>query len=109
MWCTYRDMWPLKTRFWKLNDEAYFNEAIMHLQKMFPTLKQNWIVDYRIWRAEFAQPITEKGYSDYVPSQDTPFANAWISTMAQIYPEDRGTNYAIRDGYRIAHKVEGFR
>ncbi|CAB4335846.1 unannotated protein [freshwater metagenome] len=90
---------------WKLNDEAYFNDAIMHLKKMFPTLEQNWIVDYRIWRAEFAQPITEKGYSGYVPSQDTPFANAWISTMAQIYPEDRGTNYAIRDGYRIAERV----
>jgi hypothetical protein len=25
--------------------------------------------------------------------------------MAQIYPEDRGTNYAIREGRRIGQKL----
>jgi hypothetical protein len=25
--------------------------------------------------------------------------------MAQIYPEDRGTNYAIREGRRVAHEL----
>jgi hypothetical protein len=25
--------------------------------------------------------------------------------MAQIYPEDRGTNYAIREGRRIGRKI----
>jgi len=37
-----------------------------------------------------------------VPGRATPFANATISTMAQIYPEDRGTNYAIREGKSVA-------
>jgi len=33
---------------------------------------------------------------------ETPFGNLRISTMAQIYPEDRGTNYAIREGRALA-------
>lgn len=30
---------------------------------------------------------------------------SFIATMAQIYPEDRGTNYAIREGRRAAQMV----
>jgi hypothetical protein len=28
--------------------------------------------------------------------------------MAQVYPEDRGTNYAIRDGRRVAQMVDAW-
>ncbi len=87
---------------WEYGDEEYLDFALGHLQRMFPELKRSWIHEYRIWRAEFAQPITERGYSSYVPGRATPFSNAWISTMAQIYPEDRGTNYAIREGREVA-------
>ena len=30
-----------------------------------------------------------------------------ICSMAQIYPEDRGTNYAIREGSIMGKKVGG--
>jgi protoporphyrinogen oxidase len=90
---------------WALGDDAYLDFALGHLQRMFPKLERNWIVEFKIWRAEFAQPITERGYSGYVPGRDTPFANALISTMAQIYPEDRGTNYAIREGRAVAKQL----
>ena len=28
--------------------------------------------------------------------------------MAQVYPEDRGTNYAIRDGRKAAALIDGW-
>lgn len=87
---------------WDYGDEEYLGFALGHLQRMFPALDRSWIQDFRIWRAEFAQPVTERGYSEYVPNRETPYSNAWISTMAQIYPEDRGTNYAIREGQAVA-------
>ena len=90
---------------WTVGDEEYLNFALGHLQRMFPELQRNWISDFKIWRAEFAQPITERGFSSYVPGRETPFANAVISTMAQIYPEDRGTNYAIREGRAVAKQL----
>jgi hypothetical protein len=58
-----------------------------------------------VWQAEYAQPVTERNYSRYVPGPDTPFDNAIVSTMAQIYPEDRGTNYAIREGANAAKTI----
>jgi hypothetical protein len=68
-------------------------------------MDRSWVLEHRVWRAEFAQPVTERNYSQYVPGRETPFVNASISTMAQIYPEDRGTNYAIREGLEVAEHI----
>ena len=86
----------------EFDDHQYFDYAFAHLTRMFPNLTASWVIDYRVWRATYAQPVTETHYSSYVPGHATPYNNAWISTMAQIYPEDRGTNYAIREGRKIA-------
>ncbi len=91
---------------WGYSDKQYLDFALTHLKRMFPDLDRSWIIDYRVWRAEYAQPITERDYSKYLPGSETPFDNAFISTMAHIYPEDRGTNYAIREGYRIAEILQ---
>src|SRR5471032_2031506 len=90
---------------WGAGDNDYLDFALGHLQRMFPALQRDWIQDFRIWRAEFAQPVTEVDYSKYVPGRETPYSNATISTMAQIYPEDRGTNYAIREGKAVAKPI----
>ena len=87
---------------WAYSDEEYFSFAMKHLKRMFPNMDESWVVDYKVWRSEYAQPVAEVDYSNYVPGKETPFENAFISTMAQIYPEDRGTNYAIREGREIA-------
>jgi protoporphyrinogen oxidase len=91
---------------WGYSDEQYLDFAIEHLQRMFPEMKRSWILDAKVWRAEYAQPVTERDYSTYVPGTATPFTNAMISTMAQIYPEDRGTNYAIREGKAAAVRID---
>ncbi|HEY9130992.1 MAG TPA: NAD(P)/FAD-dependent oxidoreductase [Dyella sp.] len=90
---------------WNMSDAEYLEYALPHLERMFPKFTREWVTDYRIWRAEYAQPVTERNYSSYVPGEETPYTNALISTMAQIYPEDRGTNYAIREGARVAKRL----
>ena len=90
---------------WSYSDEQYVDFALEHLKRMFPEMDRSWVLEHRVWRAEFAQPVTECNYSQYVPGRETPFENAFISTMAQIYPEDRGTNYAIREGRAVASHI----
>jgi len=90
---------------WGYSNEEYFQFAMQHLKRMFPKFDTSWVLDYKVWRSEHAQPVTEKGYSNYIPGRETPFENAFISTMAQIYPEDRGTNYAIREGRETAKEL----
>jgi protoporphyrinogen oxidase len=90
---------------WSYSDVQYLEFALVHLKRMFPEFERSWVEDYRVWQAEYAQPVTERNYSRYVPGKDTPFDNAIVSTMAQIYPEDRGTNYAIREGASAAKTI----
>ncbi|AJJ10206.1 FAD dependent oxidoreductase family protein [Yersinia rohdei] len=90
---------------WEYSDEEYVDFALKHLKRMFPEMEKSWVIEHKVWRSEYAQPVTERGYSQYVPGAETPFANGLISTMAQIYPEDRGTNYAIREGRKVAKDI----
>ncbi len=88
-----------------MTDDEYFEYAMEHVQRMFPEFERSWVREYRTWRARYAQPVTGRHYSSYMPPTTTPWRNATIATMAQIYPEDRGTNYAIRDGAAAARRL----
>ena len=90
---------------WNYSDKEYFNYAIKHLTKIFPEFEKNLVSDYSIWRADYAQPITTPGYSKLLEKIEMPFSNSFLCTMAQIYPEDRGTNFAVRDGMKISKKI----
>ncbi|TIU89887.1 MAG: amine oxidase, partial [Mesorhizobium sp.] len=98
---------PVEDPVWNYSEDEYADFALEHLKRMFPDLDRSWVIEYRMWRSSYAQPVTERGYSDYVPGRRTPFSNAFISTMAQVYPEDRGTNYAIREGLEVVEEMTG--
>jgi hypothetical protein len=52
-----------------------------------------------------AQPIIGVNYSQRIPDHRTPFRNLYLANTTQIYPEDRGTNYSVRMGRRVARLV----
>jgi protoporphyrinogen oxidase len=79
--------------------------ALPYLQKMFPDMDHHWILRHHLWRARWSQPVVEKFYSSLIPAESGVFPGFNICSMAQIYPEDRGTNYAIREGRRIGSKL----
>ncbi len=54
----------------------------------------------RIFRADSAQHVATRGYGKRIPPHRTPIPNLYLNCMAQIYPEDRGQNYAIEQGLR---------
>lgn len=82
-----------------------FEFATPHLQRMFPKFETSWVRAVHIWRAKYAQPIVERHYSSLIPGFATPLPNVFLATMAQVYPEDRGTNYAVREGKLAAEKI----
>jgi len=94
---------PSSAKEYSFSNKKYLEYALPYIQKMFPSFSKDWLIDYVVWREKFAQPVTVKNYSNIIPQNKTPYENGFISTMAQIYPEDRGTNYAIREGKKIAN------
>ena len=80
--------------------------TLPHLRRMFPDLGSECILATHVWRARYAQPLVVRNYGQLVPPHQTPISGLFIASMAQVYPEDRGTNYAIRDGRAVARLVD---
>lgn len=96
---------PTDSELYRMSDDEVFAFALPYLQRMFPDLDRHWVLDYHTYRAAFSQPLVGLRYSELVPEPRTPVPGLYLATMAQIYPEDRGTNYAIRQGEAIAGLV----
>lgn len=96
---------PTDTPMYSFTPQEMVDFALPHLQRMFPDLKRDWILDAHVFRSEYTQPIVKPGYSRLIPDAKTPVGGLWQCSMAQIYPEDRGTNYAVREGFRIGDKI----
>jgi protoporphyrinogen oxidase len=91
-----------------MDADALLEYAIPYLKKMFPLLEKKWIKAHHLWRARWSQPIVEQHYSTLIPSEDGPIEGFHICSMAQIYPEDRGTNYAVRSGLAMGKRLASF-
>jgi hypothetical protein len=52
-----------------------------------------------------AQPIVGINYKAGIPEHRTPLSGLYLANTTQIYPEDRGTNYSVRMGLRVAQMV----
>ena len=96
---------PIDDPTYALSDQEYLEFALPYICKMFPAFDRDWLRHFHVWRADYAQPVVERRYSSLIPPTTTSLQNAFIATMAQIYPEDRGTNYAIRSGRDVGRTV----
>jgi protoporphyrinogen oxidase len=93
---------PARSPLYAMDDDALLDFCVPHLQRMFPSFRHSWVIRHHVWRARYAQPVVVRHYSSLIPSVETPLPGLFLSTMAQVYPEDRGTNYAVREGRRAA-------
>jgi protoporphyrinogen oxidase len=96
---------PPSAALYKATDEEVTEIALKALESMFPDFDRNWVSGSHLWRADYSQPIIERNYSELIPDTQAPIDNIFISTMAQVYPEDRGTNYAVRNGFAAAELI----
>lgn len=96
---------PTSDDLYQMSDDEVYQFSLPHISRMFPDFDPSWVAQYHVHRAEYSQPIVCRNYSALIPAEDTPLQNLHLATMAQIYPEDRGTNYAIREGRRLGRKL----
>lgn len=96
---------PAQEALYQMPDADAANFAISALRRMFPDFDSSWVIRSNVWRADFSQPIVQRHHSRLVPGIKTEISNLFLATMGQIYPEDRGTNYAVRSGNEAAEHM----
>ncbi len=94
-------------------DHLYFSMTKEQLLKVYdPFLVKinpdyaSSIIDFNMFTVPFAQPIIPLNYSQMIPSFETPLPNIYLANMQQVYPWDRGTNYAVELGEKVAKLIE---
>ena len=92
-------------RLWTLSDGEILKLFMAGLTKIYPDFSSADIIDWRMKRTRYAQPVIYRDYTDLMPAMDTPEPGVKLAGMAQIYPEDRGMNYAVRLGLQAARSV----
>jgi protoporphyrinogen oxidase len=75
------------------------------LRKVNPGFEPSWVRERWLFREPAAQPIVTVGYKDRIPPLRTPVAGLILANTTQVYPEDRGTNYAVRLGEQAARAI----
>ncbi len=68
------------------------------LRKINPAFERSWVRERWLHREPAAQPIVTVGYGERIPPLQTGVPGLVLANTTQIYPEDRGTNYAVRLG-----------
>ena len=79
-----------------LSKEELLAHYVPHLRKVNPGFEESWIRQSWLFKDSQAQPIINVGYKSLQPAYTTPLPNLFLINTSQIYPEDRGTNYAVR-------------
>jgi protoporphyrinogen oxidase len=96
------DYVPPTHEYFQLSDEALVERFVEALPAFNPKFSKEWIRKSWVFRAPYAQPLPTVNHSQNIPDIRTPLKGLYWASMSQVYPWDRGTNYAVEIGRRTA-------
>lgn len=93
--------------YFQWDDDTLIEHFLPSLAKANPNFTRDWVKKAWVFRAPYAQPIPLVGHSATVPDLSTPLPGVIWASMSQVYPWDRGTNYSVEMGRRVARIILG--
>ncbi|HEX4265690.1 MAG TPA: NAD(P)/FAD-dependent oxidoreductase [Verrucomicrobiae bacterium] len=96
---------PVDGRIFSLSDEELTKLWGDYLKKMFPEFNPARVEERHIFRFKAAQHVVDTDYEQKVPAFRTPLPGLFLANFSQLFPEDRGTNFSVRDGNKVAEMV----
>jgi protoporphyrinogen oxidase len=85
--------------------ERLLSTYLPGLRKINPDFSLDWVRKTWAFSEPYAQPIPTLDQSRKIPPMRTPIRGLWMANMSLVYPWDRGTNYAIEMGRRVAREI----
>ncbi|MFV9507423.1 MAG: NAD(P)/FAD-dependent oxidoreductase [Oscillochloridaceae bacterium umkhey_bin13] len=91
--------------YFQLSKEELLARFLPSLKLVNPAFDLSWVRDCWLHRERYAQPIVPVGHSSSIPPLATPLDGLFWASMSQVYPWDRGTNFAVELGQQVAEKM----
>jgi protoporphyrinogen oxidase len=87
---------------WQWSDQQFIDEAFGYIRTINPRIVESDLIDARLGRLRYAQPICEPQFYDKLPPIKTPIEGLQIADTCYYYPEDRGIAESVRYGRMMA-------
>jgi protoporphyrinogen oxidase len=96
---------PMDDALLRSSDEEVLNRFVPAVARLQRGFDRSWVQQHWMFRAPYAQPIVTTQYLDTLPPHRTPLPGVYLANMAHVYPQDRGQNYSMRLGERMARLI----
>ena len=88
--------------YFSLSQDELLARFLPALQRINPRFEPSWVKNTWLHRTAYAQPVPLVNHSRHIPTIQTPIPELYFASMSQVYPWDRGTNFAVEIGRRAA-------
>ncbi len=92
---------------YRMDRETLFTAYLPWLKKVFPAFSREWVDELILWNEPHSQAVVSTGYGERIPEIRTPVKGLYLSTMAQIFPEDRQMSNGVKFAKKAAELVLG--
>jgi protoporphyrinogen oxidase len=96
------DYLPVDHEYFQMSKEELLVRFLPALRRFNQAFDYDWIRKSWLFREPYAQPIVGLHHSKAIPSLATPLPGLFWASMSQVYPWDRGTNFAVELGQDVA-------
>jgi protoporphyrinogen oxidase len=91
--------------YFKLTKEELLERFLPSLSKVNSEFKPEWVNRTWLTRSNYAQPVPLLNHSKNIPAIQTPLPGIFFASMSQVYPWDRGTNFAVEIARKAAAQI----
>ncbi len=91
--------------YFSLDQQALLERFLPSLKRINPDFKPEWVNRAWLWKANYAQPVPQVEHSSRIPAIRTPMSGLFFASMSQVYPWDRGTNFAVQIARKAARMM----
>ncbi len=99
------DYLEVSHEYFSLSDEQLLEVYLPALAKINPEFSRDWVKKVWVFKTNYAQPVPLLNHSKNIPDIQTPIKGLYFASMSQVYPWDRGTNFAVEIGRRAARMM----
>ena len=88
--------------YFQLSKEQLLERFLPVLPRFNPEFNPDWVRKIWLFRTTYAQPVPLVNHSGNIPPIKTPIPGLYFASMSQVYPWDRGTNFAVQISRKAA-------
>lgn len=88
--------------YFRLSKEELLERFLPSLPRFNPKFDPDWVRSSWLFRTSYAQPVPLLKHSRNIPAIQTPLPGLYFASMSQVYPWDRGTNFAVEIARKTA-------